>query len=57
MLLGCPKQNVNHSSEKLKVIYIKHFLFYVSMNYQFKTREMKNEGKLVEKTVQALKSW
>ena len=57
MLLSCPKQNVNQSSEKLKVIYIKHFLFYVSMNYQFKTREMKNEGKLVEKTVQALKSW
>ena len=57
MLLSCPKQNVNHSSEKLKVIYIKHFLFYVRINYRFKTSEMKDVGKLVEKTVQASKSW
>ena len=32
---ACPKLNINHSSEKLKVIYIKHLLFYP--NYQFKT--------------------
>ena len=56
MLLGCPKQNVNHTSDKVKVIYIKQFLFYVRINYRFKTSEMKNEGKLVEKTVQASKS-
>ena len=26
MLFGCPRQNINHSSERLKVIYIKCFL-------------------------------
>ena len=56
MLLGCPKQNVNHSSE-VKDDYIKHFLFYVRINYRFKTSEMKDVGKLVEKTVQVSKSW
>ena len=25
MLFGCPRQKINHSSEQLKVIYIKHF--------------------------------
>ena len=57
MLLGCPKQNVNHTSDKVKVIYIKQFLFYVRINYRFKTSEMKNVGKLVEKTVEASRSW
>ena len=28
MLFGCPKQNIKHNSEKLKVIYRRHFLFY-----------------------------
>ena len=31
-------------------------LFYVIVNYQFKTSELKNAEKLVEQTVQALKS-
>ena len=31
-------------------------LFYVIVNYQFKTSELKNGEKLVEQTVQALKS-
>ena len=34
MLFGCPRQNINHSSENLKVIYIKRFLFYAIINYQ-----------------------
>ena len=41
MLFGCPRQNVNHSSENLKVIYIKRSMFYAINNYQFKTSEAK----------------
>ena len=41
MLLGCPRQNENHSSENLKVIYIKRSMFYAINNYQFKTCEAK----------------
>ena len=55
MLFGCPRQNINHSSKKLKVIYIKRSLFYARIYYQFKTSEMKNVEKLVKQTVQALK--
>ena len=55
MLLGCPKQLTKHSSAKLKVIYIKHFLFCARINYQFKTSELKNVEKLVEPAVQAFK--
>ena len=29
MLFGCPRQNINHSSEDFKVIYIKCSMFYV----------------------------
>ena len=29
MLFGCPRQNINHSSENFKVIYIKCSMFYV----------------------------
>ena len=36
------------------MIYIKRFLLYVRINYQFKTSELKNIEKLVEQTVQAL---
>ena len=54
---GCPRQNINHSSENLKVIYIKCSMFYAIINYQFKTSELKNVEKLVKQTVQALKSY
>ena len=58
MLFGCPRQNMNHSSENLKVIYTKCSIFYaIIINYQFQTSEHKNEEKLVKKTVQALKSY
>ena len=33
---------------------MKHFLFYLIINYQFKTSELKNVEKLVEQTIQAL---
>ena len=56
MLFGCPRQNINRSSEKLNVIHIKRFLFYAMSNYNVKTGELKNVEKLVEQTVQALKS-
>ena len=49
MLFGCVKQNINDSSEKLKLIYIKNFL-----SYAIKTSELKNIEKSVEQTVQAL---
>jgi len=37
------------------VIYIKFFVDYARINYQFETRELKNIEKLVEETVQAEK--
>ena len=57
MLFGCPRQNINHSSEKLKVIYTKCSMLYAVINYQFKTSELKNVEKLVKQTVQALMSY
>ena len=57
ILFGCLRQDINHSSENLKVIYIKCSLFYPIINYQFKTSELKNEEKLVKQIVKALKSY
>ena len=57
MLFGCPRQNINHSSENLRVIYTKSSMLYAIINYQFKTSELKNVEKLVKQTVQALKSY
>ena len=57
MLFGCLRQNINHSSENLRVIYIKCSVFYAIINYQFQTSELKNVEKLVKQTVQALKSY
>ena len=55
---GCPRQNINHSLEKLNSDFDQaFFLRDARVNYQFKTSELKNLGKLVEQTVQALKSW
>ena len=48
MLFGCQRSNTDHSSEKLKAIYTKRFLFYLIINYQFKTSELKNVEKLME---------
>ena len=56
MLFGCPRQ-INHSSENLKVVYIKCSMFYAIINHQFKTSEPKNVEKLVKQTVGALKSY
>ena len=50
MLFGCVRQNINDSSEKLELIYIKNFL-----SYAIKTSELKNIEKSVEETVQDLK--
>ena len=59
MLFGCPRQNINHSSENLKVIYIKYSMFYAIINLinQFETSGLKNVEKLAKQTVQALKSY
>ena len=57
LLFGCLRQNVNHSSENVKVIYIKCSMFYAIINYQFKTNELKNVEKLVKQIVQTLKSY
>ena len=56
MLFGCPRQNINRSSEKLNVIHIKRFLFYAMSNYNFNTGELEDAEKLVEQTVKALNS-
>ena len=57
MLFGCPRQNINHTSENLKVIYIKCSMFYAIINNHFKTSVLKNVGKMVKQTVKALKSY
>ena len=57
MLFGCPRQNINQSSENLKVIYIKCSMFYATVNYHLKTSELKTVGKLVKQTVQPFKSY
>ena len=57
MLFGCPRQNMNHSSKDVKVIYTKCSMFYAIINYQFKASELKNVEKLVKQTVQALKPY
>ena len=48
---------MNHSSENLKVIYIKCSMFKAVINCQFKTSELKNVEKLVKQTVQASKPY
>ena len=57
MLFGCPTQNMNRSSENLKVIYAECSMFYALINYQFKTSELKDVEKLVKQTFQALKPY
>ena len=57
MLFGCPRQNIYHSSENLKVIYIECSMFHAIINHEFKTSELKNEEKSVKQTVEALKSY
>ena len=56
MLYGCLRQNINYSSENLKVLHIKCSMFY-AIKYHFKTSKLKNVEKLVKQTVQALKSY
>ena len=55
MLFGCPRQNINHSSENLKVIYIKCSTFYAISNYQFKTSELKKCREVGEANSSSLK--
>ena len=57
MLSGCLRQNINRSSENLKVVYIKCSMCFAIIDYQFKTSELKNVEKLVKQTVQALESY
>ena len=56
MLFGCPRENVNRKLRELKVIYIKRFMLYTIIYYEYKTSELKNVEKLVMQTVKALKS-
>ena len=57
MFFGCPRQNINHSSENLKVIYIKCSLFFAIINYQFQTGGLKNVEKLVKQTGSSLSAF
>ena len=50
-VFGCPRQNINHSAENLKVIYIKCSMFNAIINYQFKTSKLKHVEKLVKQSV------
>ena len=54
-LFGCPIQNIIHSSETLKVIFITRFLFYAIINI-LRQVSWKKVEKLVEQTVQPLES-
>ena len=56
MRFGCPRQNINRSSENLMVIYINCYMFYAITNYQSTTSQLKNVENLVKQTVQAVKS-
>ena len=56
MLLMLVQDNMNHSSENLKVTYLNCCMFYAIINFQFKISELKNVEKLVKQTVQTLKS-
>ena len=56
MRFGCPRQNINRSSENLMVMYIKCYMFYAIINYQSTKSQLKNVEKLVKQTVQAVKS-
>ena len=56
MRFGCPRQNINRSSENLMVIYIKCYMFYAIINYQSTTSQLRNVENLVKQTVQAVKS-
>ena len=57
MMFGCRRQNMNHNSEHLKIIYTKCSMFYAIIDYQFKRSELKNVEKLVKQTVQALEPY
>ena len=55
--LWLSKTEYKHSSENLKVIYVKCSMFYEISNYQLKTSELKTVDKMVKQTVQAFKSY
>ena len=55
MRFSFQRQNISHSLEKLMEICVKRYLFYIRVNYQFKTSELKNVKKLVEQTFLAFK--
>ena len=55
MLFDCPRQSIIHSSENLKVTYIKCSMFYAISNYQFKTSELKTSDKFGEASSPSLK--
>ena len=55
---GCPRQNINHRSENLKVIDIKCSMFNaIIKKEEFKTSKVKNVEKVVKQTVQVLKPY
>ena len=48
MFFGCPRQNINHSSENLKVIYIKRSMFYAIVNSsQFKSTSLRRGSPII----------
>ena len=62
MLCGCSRQNTLHKSQLKEVNGDLHKVFFFgfcqnyNFNYKFKTNELKSVEKLVEQTIQALKS-
>ena len=50
------KSQLREVNGDLHTVFFLLLLFYVIVNYQFKTSELKNGEKLVKQTVQALKS-
>ena len=56
MFFGFPRQNINRSSEKVKVNLHKVFFVFARINSQFKRSGLKSVEKLLEQTVQVFKS-
>ena len=57
MLFGLSKTEYKSQLREVNGDLHKAFRFYVIVNYQLKTRELKNVEKLVKQTVQTLRSY
>ena len=59
LLFGCPRQNINHSSVNLMVIYINCSMFYaiIKLSILFKASELKEVGEANSSSLKVLLEW